>query len=536
VSHSKEIVMKLLVLELVLAALAAGIVAFGFPRAGWRPRPSFQSLRAWAGAEWTEATSGQRAIWLGLLVAAFVARLIHIRQTMRNDEAYTFLRYASQPLATALRDYNQPNNHLFHTLLVWVSIRLFGSSPAAIRLPAFLAGMMIVVAVYVVARRFADRSTGLLAMALAAVWPTLVLYSTNARGYSIIALAFLVLLVLGDVAVDRESSWTWLGVALVVAIGMYTAPVMLYPVGVAGLWTLLEASRTRGAEGARALLPRVVASGAVAAVLTVMANLPVMLQSGLRPLVSNQWVTALSAREFVEALPVFAVDLIASCAIGIPKPALVVIAMVGLAGICAPGADRARRVGLALTALVWSAALMVLMRRPPPGRVFLFLVPLGCIYVALGARFILAALVRAPQRTLATNLLTCALVPVLAVHMVVNRTVFRAPESGTLVDAPQIAEYVLANLRTGDRIIVQSPSGPPLDYYMVRKGGQRMNKVNAAADRGRTFVVVNPRHLQTLASVQAYRSDLPWGEMVPDGKPVSFAPESVFVFRYASGN
>jgi hypothetical protein len=178
----------------------------------------------------------------------------------------------------------------------------------------------------------------------------------------------------------------------------------------------------------------------------------------------------------------------------------------------------------------------VLMRRPPPGRVFLFLVPLGCIYVALGAHFILAALVRAPQRTLATNLLTCALVPVLAVHMVVNRTVFRAPESGTLVDAPQIAEYVLANLRTGDRIIVQSPSGPPLDYYMVRKGGQRMNKVNAAADRGRTFVVVNPRHLQTLASVQAYRSDLPWGEMVPDGKPVSFAPESVFVFRYASGN
>jgi hypothetical protein len=50
------------------------------------------------------------------------------------------------------------------------------------------------------------------------------------------------------------------------------------------------------------------------------------------------------------------------------------------------------------------------------------------------------------------------------------------------------------------------------------------------------FVVVNPRHLQTLATVQRFRRDFDWRELVPAGPPVAFVPESVFVFRYTSGH
>ena len=529
--------MPLIVFELVLSAAAAAILAFGFPRGSWRPRPSVRPARAWAEAEWTGASGAERVIWIGVLAAAFVLRLYHIRQPMRHDEAYTFNGYASLPLADALSVYRDPNNHLFHTLLVWLSTRLLGTSPLAIRLPAFAAGMLIVPMTYVLARRFADRNTSLLAMALTAVWPELVLYSTNARGHSIVALGFLVLLVVGDLAIDRESSWPWLIFAVVLAIGMYTAPTMLYPAGAAMLWVLTETGRRHGAEAMRTVLRRLASAGALGAVLTAMLMLPVVVRNGLAALLSNRQVAALSLAEFVEALREFAIDLAASNGLGMPKLLLVALALLGLIGLVAPpGAERSRRLSLALITLVWSAVLLVVVRRPPPGRVLQFVVPLACVYIAIGVRVVLASLARGRELRLATNMLTCAIVPALAAHTVLTRSVFRAPESGTLVDAPQIADYLLANMRPGDRIALETPSGPSLDYYLVRKGGRPAAQVNADGGRGRVFVVVNPRHLQTLASVQKFSRDFDWKALVPDGPPVSFAPESVFVFRYASGS
>ena len=120
------------------------------------------AIRERARRDWAEATPVERVVAVLLGVIAFAIRLAHVRQTMRHDEAYTFLHYATAPLASALSDYTYPNNHLFHTLLVWISTRLFGPSEVAIRLPAFFFGMLLVPAVYRLALRFADRGASLL--------------------------------------------------------------------------------------------------------------------------------------------------------------------------------------------------------------------------------------------------------------------------------------------------------------------------------------------------------------------------------------
>ena len=524
----------LLLLELVLAAVSAAVIALGFPRGTWQPTPTLRSARAWVYGEWSAASPAERAIWIGVVAAALLLRLYHIRQPMRHDEAYTFLGYAALPLADALSVYRDPNNHLFHTLLVWLSTRLLGTSPPAIRLPAFVAGMATIPMVYVLARRFTDRSTSLLAMALAAVWPALVLYSTNARGHAIVTLAFVVVLVLGDLAIERESSWPWLGVALVIALGTYTAPTMLYPAGAAMPWIAIEAGRRHGAAARRAVIRRLAAAGALAAVLTIMLMLPVVVRNGLAALIANKQVAAVSFAQFLVELRVFVVDVAASNALGIPLALLVVLTLLAIVGVVAPGADRSRRISLVLTTFLWSAVLLVAGRRPPPGRVLQFVVPLACVYIAIGTRVVLVSLPRGREPRLAMNALACVIVPALAAYTVLTRSVFRAPESGTLVDAPQIADYLLANMRPGDRIAYQTPSGPSLDYYLVRKGGRPAARVNADSGRGRVFVVVNPRHLQTLAGVQKFRRDFDWTELVPAGAPVSFDPESVFVFRYVS--
>jgi len=115
--------------------------------------------------------------------------------------------------------------------------------------------------------------------------------------------------------------------------------------------------------------------------------------------------------------------------------------------------------------------------------------------------------------------------------VVERRVVFRTPETGTLADAPAIARYLLGVLREGDRVVVMSPSDAPLDYYLLRRGNRRLDDFDARSDSGRVYVVVNPKHLQTLAAVQANARDVGWADLVQDGPPKEFQPETVYRFR-----
>ena len=177
--------------------------------------------------------------------------------------------------------------------------------------------------------------------------------------------------------------------------------------------------------------------------------------------------------------------------------------------------------------------LMVATRRPPPGRVLLFLVPLFCVYAGRGVALVVRWVSRRRPERAST---VCAAVAVLwatvfGTSVVKDRPVFRTPETGTLADAPAIARHLLGELRPGDRIVVMNPSDPPLDYYLLRIGNRRLDDFGVRSDGGRVYVVVNPKHLQTLAAVQANTRDVRWADLVQDGPPKEFQPETVWRFR-----
>ena len=491
------------------------------------------AIRERALRDWAEASPAERVAAVLLGVIALAIRLAHLRQTMRHDEAYTYLHYARAPLATALSDYTYPNNHLFHTLLVWTSTRLFGSSEIAIRLPAFVFGMLVVPATYRLALRFANRGASLLAMALAAVWPALVLYSTNARGYSFVSFLFVVMLLLGDEIVERDTRQRWVTLALLFALGMYTAPFMLYAGGAVLVWIVAEKTRRDGLAGARAIIPALVASAILTAAITVLVNVPVVRSTGLASLVANKYVIALRPRELVAALPSFVGWLKETLALGVPLPLLGVLLACAVAGLLIPGAERGRRLVLAGSVLGWCALVLLATRRPPPARVLLFLMPLFCVFAGRGLALGVGWVVR---RTPARAPAACAAVALLfaivfGASVVQRRVVFRTPETGTLADAPAIARHLLGELRPGDRIVVMNPSDPPLDYYLLRIGNRRLDDFRVRSDGGRVYVVVNPKHLQTLAAVQANTRDVRWADLVQDGPPKEFQPETVWRFR-----
>src|SRR4051812_31711660 len=80
-------------------------------------------------------------VMAALVVIGVLLRLPYLDVLMRYDESYTYNEYATRSLYDAVSLYTFPNNHLFHTLLVHIAVRLFGDSPPVVRLPALLAGL-----------------------------------------------------------------------------------------------------------------------------------------------------------------------------------------------------------------------------------------------------------------------------------------------------------------------------------------------------------------------------------------------------------
>jgi len=240
---------------------------------------------------------------------------------MRLDEARSFLDYAIRPLPDAISNYNIPNNHLLHTLLVWVSIRVFGGAEWAVRLPALMAGLLIIPATYVATRAFSDRAAALIASALAAVLPGLILYSTNARGYSMVCLAFVVLLSVADALADEETAARWIAFGLLIALGMATIPVMLYPAGAVTLWLITERVRRHGVSSAIPFAVRLAAVLAVAGALTVLAYVPAIQRFGVGSIAGNKFVIPNTWPQFVSTLPQFALRLRDTIGLGIPTAA-----------------------------------------------------------------------------------------------------------------------------------------------------------------------------------------------------------------------
>ncbi len=175
----------------------------------------------------------------GITLIGLILRLLDINQSIAYDEAYTFLNFASKPFKHILADYSAPNNHIFHTILVGIAYRLFGEQPWVLRLPAFIAGTLMIPEMYITARRFFSPPQALAASALIAVTPVFINYSVNARGYTMVILFSLLLANFAAILVNRQSKPALIAFALTATLGFYTIPIFLYPMAGIFFWVVV---------------------------------------------------------------------------------------------------------------------------------------------------------------------------------------------------------------------------------------------------------------------------------------------------------
>jgi hypothetical protein len=426
---------------------------------------------------------------LGLItIGAVLVRVDFLFQPMRYDEADTYVHYASRPLYIGLTSYTAPNNHLLHTLLVHISSAVLGDSPWAIRLPAFVAGVLMVPAAYLTGRFLYGKAAALVGAALVATSSTLIEYSTNARGYTLLALIVLLLLALSTRLVATASPASWAAFALLAALGFWTIPIMLYALAAITawlVWTIAIERRNRTLLRTR-LLPALLGASA----LTLIFYTPVLVAAGPHALLGNSFVAPRPWSYVDRRLSLSFLATFGRWHRDQPAPLWWLIAAGFLVGLVFHGRLSRFRVPPAAAVVLVVPPLVVMQRVVPFERVWLFLLPLYLLTAAAGLLFAVGSLRDRPWFQVAVTIASVALCASLAGEAVASRAVYRSEDTSTFRDAPAVAAFLERRIRPGDRVLAAPPADQILEYYLDAAGFDAGRILYQRFQARRAFAVV----------------------------------------------
>lgn len=432
-----------------------------------------------------------------VVVLGALLRVAYLDQPMRADEAYTYTEYASRSAYDAISIYTFPNNHLFHTLLVHLAVKLFGPIPWAIRLPAMIAGIALIPATFAMVRRLADARSALVSAAAVAASDPLISYSANARGYSLVCLITVLLVLVADRIATENQLADWLAFVFLTAFGFFTIPIMVFPAsGVVG-WMLLRRllGTTRGPR-----LDRLCVALMGSFFLILILYLPTFMRSGIDSVLANPYVKPRSYVDIRRELPGLLVQVWQQWNLDIPRPIAYGFVILWTAlFVMSPGRAGVRAMSeLFLTLFAATLAIVGYQRVIPFDRVWLFLAP---IYLGM-----IAAALSAFVGRLGNGSWDFALPLVVAVGL--GFCVWTSPAipeetSKLTVNHPvELVRRLAKELRRGDAVIAEVPADAALRYYMMVNGlptdllyDYRINRAQ------RLFVVVNRPNGQTTRSV-----------------------------------
>lgn len=442
-------------------------------------RGLLRRLRRWIATE--------ERLHLGLLASVVLLgigmRVAYLHQPMRHDEAWTVVSFAGPHVALldAVSRQEQLNNHPLSTVLIRATMLALGTmEPWAARLPAVIVGSLVPLLAYVVGRLCFHRQAGLLAAGLTAVSSSLILYSTNARGYMLQAVAMLLLLLLGLALRRSRSPAVWLAWTVTAALACFAMASSVFAIVIAAAW--LAATLWRDHRGRERwtrlgdLAVALVGAGSLALLL----YLPMLTRNGVDALAGTRWTRPAGLGAFLQGLGGDLGRVLDLWILGMPVSTRWLL-LAGLA-VAVLWHRRVSRTPVGLT-LVGVAALLgaLLVLRPSLQypRWFLFLLPPALVVASGGLAWLGGVILRGGSRTAIFGVVVLVLTGSGAASVLVANTVGRSQETGLLRHAAWIHERVVAHHRPGDLVLMwpalwmrsllyqalRAPGPQPVNYF-----------------------------------------------------------------------
>lgn len=429
----------------------------------------------------SRAVSDYDRWWLGIaMLIAIALRAFIADQPMRYDESFTFLYFVKNGYGD-LFYYPLPNNHILYTLLEKLSVLAVGSNPIGIRLPALLAGVALIPLAYRLCRKLDRQSSGIFASIGVAVMPFLVLYSTNGRGYSLLALLAVSIPYVMLEDDGRINGRRWLLPALLSALGMLVMPSMLY--AVAGICAWSACVLVMQTSSWKKALDFLAPYAGTTAILTLLFYTPVALRSnGWDSLTSNRFVQPLPAAAFESGIGPHLLDTVQDFSRNIPSPVTFLVMIFGALGLLTAFRSRNHALLLLLPGLLFGAAVLFIAKRSIPfSRTWIYLIPFLLVVADAGFSSCCGRLT-----PLFRNMVIGAIAmpaALFAFEISAQNVVEAYPDTGRATGASEVSRFLGTLLSRGDAICAKLPADSIIAYYLWRDVTPQDLLSRATADR-----------------------------------------------------
>jgi len=406
-----------------------------------------------------------QSLLLIIILVGVALRLEYINRSMRFDEALTIIEFGTVNPLTTIASYVIPNNHIFHSLLVNLSYRLGGLHPMFMRLPVFIAGVLLIPMTYRAAKSFyKNEQVGLLAAVLVAISPILIDFSVTARGYQIQAFLVMLMLNLAHRLKTQDSTPSWLLLGILAAICFFTLPTTIYPMGFIALWLLMSIwiENKNDLPQRTTLLKNFIISMTLGAVLTIILYTPVILFTGLDRLGSDPAFASYSFGEFLNRYPNLWMGMFSLIHWHYPDWLMIISLGLLLLGIIRHAQLSQDAVPLGVIVLVWLLISTLFLRVLPFQRVWLFLVPVYAMLLAAGFTYVL----RWIPKSLGL-LFIAGLAMIGGLYAANNDTIRLRDNVGLAENAEAGAFYLSDNLSEDEVVLMSWPTNYPVYYYVL---------------------------------------------------------------------
>jgi hypothetical protein len=395
--------------------------------------------------------SRQNVAWLFLVVGVGVAlRGYFLAQPMRYDEAYTFFNYINGDITRAF-NYPIPNNHVLHTILAKLSTLIWGTHPESIRFPAFLAGTASIPLMFCLCRRLLSGRSGLLASIAVAVSPYLVLYSTNARGYSLVVFLSLALALIGVHFTKAPSVPASALMSAIAALGLLTVPSMAFPVSGIYLWLFcvyLLNGNSLWRVVREFVLPCVLITIGLA---TFFYSPVVFVTNGVRSLLSNEFVQSQASDVFLSQVYPHVAETFADFTRDIPVVILVSCALLVALGTYSAARQRNWAIVLMLPSLLAaSAALFMIKHAIPYPRTWIFFIPFVFLVADAGWTYCVENCPKLVQKAAIQGMIAAGLF--YALSLISSNAIAKYHDTGNFPEAPVVASFLESAMEENDAV------------------------------------------------------------------------------------
>lgn len=401
-----------------------------------------------------------------IFIVGIILRLYYLFTPIRMDEAGVFMFLASKSLIACIFSYPFPGDHVFYTIMVNIFHNILGNDEWVMRLPAFLAGILLIPATYLLFRKISNNLAALLSSALVAVSSPLIEYSTNARGYTIVTFIFIISLLLVYYLSEHRNIYGWLIFIVLSAIGFYTIPIYLFPFGIIILWyALLIMYKSNKYD----YLKDIGLATIMTALLTFILYLPIFIIYGDNVVMSNKYVQSIGFIDFINGLgPMFS----SAWSFGSRDVPSVLLYFIALGFIIFLGlikySNKEMRALLA-SSLLWIFILLSIKRVNPGPRIWLFLVP---IYFGLACTGLSYVVEKCNWHKLSlTIIISFVFLAAIGINIILNNSIYNSDTGGQLlVDGNDITKYIKDHFRLkNDKVFVLNLTyRSPMMYYFTK--------------------------------------------------------------------